>query len=147
MALKHDVGRKLEYFLATGNLVSESGLDLQQTAGFTIVAERLNFWRYLSHFRSIHRGAFFAQLRTTTVRKLLPDAWGFLCPVHTPDGSPCGLLNHLTRGCVVVQSSSPRDELLAKISPVLSGAGAVMLPLAATLPIAPPRGAAIVSLL
>lgn len=21
---------------------------------------------------------------------------GFLCPVHTPDGSPCGLLNHLT---------------------------------------------------
>ena len=39
-----DVGKRLEYFLATGNLVSESGLDLQQTAGFTIVAERLNYW-------------------------------------------------------------------------------------------------------
>lgn len=24
---------------------------------------------------------------------------GFLCPVHTPDGSPCGLLNHLSRSC------------------------------------------------
>lgn len=40
-----DIGRRLEYFLATGNLVSDSGLDLQQTAGFTIVAERLNYWR------------------------------------------------------------------------------------------------------
>ena len=46
--------------------VSESGLDLQQTAGFVITGERLNFWRYVSHFRSIHRGAFFMQLRTTT---------------------------------------------------------------------------------
>ena len=33
--------------------------------------------------------------RKATVRKLLPDSWGFMCPVHTPDGSPCGLLNHL----------------------------------------------------
>jgi len=48
--------------------VSETGLDLQQTAGFVITGERLNFWRYVSHFRSIHRGAFFMQLRTTTVR-------------------------------------------------------------------------------
>jgi DNA-directed RNA polymerase I subunit RPA2 len=40
-----DIGKALEYFLATGNLVSESGLDLQQTSGFTIVAERLNYWR------------------------------------------------------------------------------------------------------
>ena len=29
------------------------------------------------------------------VRKLLPESWGFICPVHTPDGAPCGLLNHL----------------------------------------------------
>ena len=26
---------------------------------------------------------------------------GFLCPVHTPDGAPCGLLNHMTRACQV----------------------------------------------
>ena len=71
-----DVGSKLAYFLATGNLVSPTGLDLQQTSGFTIVAEKLNFYRYLSHFRCIHRGAFFAELKTTTVRKLLPESWG-----------------------------------------------------------------------
>ena len=57
--------------------------------------------RYISHFRSVHRGAYFAELRTTTVRKLLPESWGFMCPVHTPDGSPCGLLNHLAASCYV----------------------------------------------
>ena len=100
-----DIGRQLEYFLATGNLVSKSGLGLSQTSGFTIVAEKLNYLRYISHFRSIHRGAYFAELRTTTVRKLLPESWGFLCPVHTPDGSPCGLLTHMTASCVVTMCS------------------------------------------
>ncbi|KAH9833798.1 beta and beta-prime subunits of DNA dependent RNA-polymerase [Rhodofomes roseus] len=97
-----DIGSRMSNFLATGNLVSPTGLDLQQASGFTIVAEKLNWQRYISHFRSIHRGAFFAELKTTTVRKLLPEAWGFLCPVHTPDGSPCGLLNHLSRTCRIV---------------------------------------------
>ena len=74
-------------------------------------------------------------MRTTSVRKLLPEAWGmpelsvaplfssrrylfkpyrlcyiyiflfytlgFLCPVHTPDGAPCGLLNHMAASCQV----------------------------------------------
>ncbi len=116
-----DIGSKLSNFLATGNLVSPTGLDLQQASGFTIVAEKLNWQRYISHFRCIHRGAFFAELKTTTVRKLLPEAWGmcsftftfchakkltgdagFLCPVHTPDGAPCGLLNHLSRTCRII---------------------------------------------
>lgn len=26
------------------------------------------------------------EMRTTDVRKLKPEAWGFICPVHTPDG-------------------------------------------------------------
>lgn len=99
-----DIGKKLQYFLATGNLVTPSGLDLQQAAGYTIVGEKLNFTRYISHFRSVHRGAFFAELKTTTVRKLLPEAWGFLCPVHTPDGSPCGLLNHFAHKCRLVHA-------------------------------------------
>lgn len=104
MKVPADIGSKLSYFLATGNLVSKTGLDLQQASGYTIVAEKLNFYRYLSHFRCVHRGAFFAELKTTTVRKLLPEAWGFLCPVHTPDGAPCGLLNHLSHTCDIVTS-------------------------------------------
>ena len=36
------------------------------------------------------------------MRKLLPESWGFFCPVHTPDGSPCGLLNHFTAACRIV---------------------------------------------
>ncbi|KAI1083195.1 DNA-directed RNA polymerase I subunit RPA2 [Whalleya microplaca] len=97
-----NVGNALEYFLSTGNLSSPSGLDLQQVSGFTVVAEKLNFLRFISHFRMVHRGSFFAQLKTTTVRKLLPESWGFLCPVHTPDGSPCGLLNHLAHKCKIM---------------------------------------------
>ncbi|KJZ73028.1 DNA-directed RNA polymerase I subunit RPA2 [Hirsutella minnesotensis 3608] len=97
-----NVGNALEYFLSTGNLQSPSGLDLQQTAGFTVVAEKLNFLRFISHFRMVHRGAFFAQLKTTAVRKLLPESWGFMCPVHTPDGSPCGLLNHMAHKCRIM---------------------------------------------
>merc|ERR1719218_55713 len=82
-----DIGRKLEYFISTGNLVSQTGLDLSQVSGYTIVAERLNFLRYLSHYRSIHRGSTFAEVRTTSLRKLSPTSWGFVCPVHTPDGA------------------------------------------------------------
>lgn len=100
------IGSKTASFLATGNLVSSSGLDLQQTTGFAIVAERLNKWRYLSHFRSVHRGQFFTTMKTTAVRKLLPESWGFLCPVHTPDGSPCGLLSHLAARAHIVCSAS-----------------------------------------
>ncbi|RKP09581.1 hypothetical protein THASP1DRAFT_34361 [Thamnocephalis sphaerospora] len=106
-----DIGQKLHYFLATGNLVSSTGMDMQQTSGYTIVAEKLNFLRYLSHFRCIHRGSFFAELKTTTVRKLLPEAWGFLCPVHTPDGTPCGLLNHLSHSCKVLTYFARVDHL------------------------------------
>lgn len=45
-----DVGQKFEYLLNTGNLVSRSGLDLSQATGFTVVAEKLNFYRYVIAF-------------------------------------------------------------------------------------------------
>ncbi|KAJ7982372.1 DNA-directed RNA polymerase subunit beta [Quillaja saponaria] len=93
------ISSAVENMLKTGRLVTQTGLDLQQRAGYTVQAERLNFLRFVSHFRAVHRGASFAGLRTTTVRKLLPESWGFLCPVHTPDGEPCGLLNHMTCTC------------------------------------------------
>ncbi|XP_061179833.1 DNA-directed RNA polymerase I subunit RPA2-like [Saccostrea echinata] len=97
-ALRHtgNITKAMDYFMASGTLMSKSGLGLMQATGLTVVADKLNFFRYISHFRCVHRGSFFSEMRTTAVRKLLPEAWGFLCPVHTPDGSPCGLLNHLT---------------------------------------------------
>jgi DNA-directed RNA polymerase I subunit RPA2 len=91
---------------------------LQQTSGFTVVAEKINFYRFISHFRMVHRGSFFAQLKTTTVRKLLPESWGFLCPVHTPDGSPCGLLNHLAHKCKIETSSVDVSKIPALISQI-----------------------------
>ncbi|KAG9232334.1 hypothetical protein BJ875DRAFT_486182 [Amylocarpus encephaloides] len=122
-----NVGVKLDYFMSTGNLVSPTGLDLQQVSGFTVVAEKINFLRFISHFRMVHRGAFFAQMKTTTVRKLLPESWGFMCPVHTPDGSPCGLLNHLSHKCMI--QISPLDvssvpRLVANLGAVASNSSA-----------------------
>ena len=87
--------------MATGNLKSNTGLDLMQNNGYSIIAERLNNMRFWSHLRSVHRGAYVVEMKTTTVRKLLPEVWGFLCPVHTPDGGLCGLLNHLAMGCTL----------------------------------------------
>ena len=121
-----DIGKKVRYFLGTGNMPSSGGMDLQQVTGYTVVAERLNHLRYLSHFRSVHRGAFFATLKTTAVRKLLPESWGFLCPVHTPDGAPCGLLNHLTHTCSIVNDGGDENNSLDRfraIASVLVGLG------------------------
>ncbi|XP_034948641.1 DNA-directed RNA polymerase I subunit RPA2 [Chelonus insularis] len=116
---------QMENFLATGNIKSPTGLGLMQSSGLTIVAENINRMRYMSHFRAIHRGSFFQEMRTTEARQLLPDAWGFVCPVHTPDGAPCGLLNHLTMNCIITKH--PKLELKAKIPSVLIDLG--MMPL------------------
>ena len=122
----------LVLILATGNIVSSTGLDLMQVSGYTLVAEKLNFLRFCSHFRSVHRGQFFMEMKTTAVRKLLPDQWGFLCPVHTPDGGPCGLLSHLSIECSTLTYPEPTvgknlvnmDELLISLGVVPGGAGA-----------------------
>ncbi|XP_050675034.1 DNA-directed RNA polymerase I subunit RPA2 isoform X2 [Leptidea sinapis] len=92
--------QKMETFISTGNAPS-TNVNLAQNKGLTIVAENINRMRYMSHFKAIHRGLFFMSMRTTEARQLLPDAWGFVCPVHTPDGSPCGLLNHLSASAQV----------------------------------------------
>lgn len=113
-----DVTKPFEYLLATGNLVSKTGLGMLQNTGLCVVADKLNFIRYLSHFRCVHRGAAFARMRTTSVRKLLPESWGFLCPVHTPDGEPCGLMNHMTASCEIV-SQSPLTTTLPNLLCVL----------------------------
>jgi len=90
-----DISKNLHYLIATGNLRSRSGLGLQQMAGLVVTAEKINFARFYCHFRTIHRGAYFMEMKTTTPRKLPPAAWGFICPSNTPDGPPCGLMNHL----------------------------------------------------
>jgi len=92
--------------------------DLKQrsflVSGLSVVLENLNRMRYMAHFRAVHRGAYFQTMRTTEARVLLPDAWGFVCPVHTPDGTPCGLLNHLARDCEVLLN----EEFVRKQTPI-----------------------------
>lgn len=99
------LGDRMVYMLATGNIRPDSNLDLAQTVGYSVLAERINYLRFLAHFRCVHRGAFYAQMRSVKPRKLLPEAWGFICPVHTPDGDPCGILNHLASQVRVTQGT------------------------------------------
>lgn len=99
--LDFGIGHRVAKFLSTGNITTNNCSDILQTTGFTLIAERLNFWRFVSHFQSVSRGAFFASLKISGIRKLRPEGWGFLCPLHTPDGTPCGILLHLAKGCVV----------------------------------------------
>ena len=63
-------------------------------------------------------------MKTTTVRKLLPEAWGFICPVHTPDGAPCGLLNHITMQCAPIASEEgDLSERIGQFKTLLSQLG------------------------
>lgn len=119
------IDRSVSNFLSTGNLVSKSGLGLMQASGLVIMAENINRMRYMSHFRAVHRGSYFVEMRTTEARQLLPDAWGFICPVHTPDGSPCGLLNHLTIDCIV--SGAPDAKLVENVPKMLTNLGMVSI--------------------
>lgn len=48
--------------------------------------------------------------------KIPPLTTGFLCPVHTPDGSPCGLLNHLSHTCRLVTSGLDSSHIPALLS-------------------------------
>ena len=61
-----------------------------------MVADKLNFFRFISHFRCVHRGAFFAEMRTTAVRKLLPEAFGECMDEDTYTPHTCGLIVTLT---------------------------------------------------
>nr|UXY87606.1 rpa2 [Cryptomonas curvata] len=91
----------IEKLISSGNIYSDFKGELSQLTGLSISIERLNFGRFISYFRSIHRGKFLSEIRGTAGRKLFPQSWGFLCPVHTPDGVLCGILNHLSCSVVV----------------------------------------------
>lgn len=127
------ISKAMRYLLSTGNISPKTKLDLPQFTGYTIIAERINFLRFLSHFRAVHRGAFYAAMRSTKVRKLLPEAWGFICPVHTPDGEPCGILNHLSSDAIITHGgTADRGDLMGLLlefnvtpAPALSAMGAV----------------------
>merc|ERR1719259_190528 len=95
------IGPKMQALITTGSLVSRTGIGMQQASGLSVVIEGLNRWRDLSHLRAIHRGSYFAEMKTVLPRRLTGEHWGFICPVHTPDGAPCGLLNHLALNCTL----------------------------------------------
>lgn len=55
---------------------------------------------------------------------------GFICPVHTPDGAPCGLLNHLSKNCIVLNEMLENPQVLFQALTMLG-----MTPLHSTPPV------------
>lgn len=76
----NEIGREMIRFLSVGNIRAQSTAGLRQDTSFSVIAEKINYYRFLSHFRAVHRGSFFMEMRTTECRKLYPESWGFLCP-------------------------------------------------------------------
>ena len=116
----NDVAQQINSFLSTGNFADSFAVGIRETTGYSIIPERINYLRFMASFRSVHRGSSFQEQRTTSARKLLPETWGFLCPVHTPDGGPCGLLNHMATPCQVV---TKRIDNSIKLKQLLSSMG------------------------
>ena len=62
--------------------------------------------------------------------------------MHTPDGSPCGLLNHLAASCYIhvacESTGEARDRARSQVLKVLSSAGALILHGSTSLGSAPP---------
>lgn len=108
-SFEFNVGSRFEQLLSTGNLNLNISSDITESVGLTVLAEKINYYRFISHFRSVNRGNFFAQLKTTSVRKLKPETWGFYCPVHTPDGTPCGIITHLSMKTEVITECNDFD--------------------------------------
>ena len=50
-------------------------------------------------------------ITSNTLSRSSPHPQGFLCPVHTPDGTPCGLLNHLSRSAYGVTHATSAAAL------------------------------------
>lgn len=64
-----------------------------------------------------------------------------MCPVHTPDGSPCGLLNHLAAACeIVVEPPEDPEATRLAIRELLCAAGMVPTQPSLSLPLGGARG-------
>jgi len=99
----------LEKMISIGSFLGRNENELSQTTGLSVNIERINFGRFFSYFRSVHRGKYFSEIKSVSGRKIFLESWGFLCPVHSPDGSPCGILNHLSAS-VVSNINNPIDK-------------------------------------
>lgn len=104
------VGRAISSTFSTGNFPSSSieKVWLNAFNGIFITATRLNMLQFISHFRVAHRGQQFQETKLLEPRRLKTAAWGYICPVNTPDGTLCGLVNHMTSSAKVSLSCDPK---------------------------------------
>lgn len=108
-----EISKIAEYFFTTGNFSTLNTYGLKQLNGFCMNADYINFTMFLSNFRAIHRGVAFTKNTNLEVRQMSPVAFGYICPAHTPDGAPCGILNHMADKCEISSVSGDHELILA----------------------------------
>ena len=55
------ISQGVEFMITTGNYSSGFLNELPQNAGLSVTLERINYGRFFSFFRSVHRGKFFLE--------------------------------------------------------------------------------------
>ncbi|AEA38739.1 DNA-directed RNA polymerase I 135K chain (nucleomorph) [Cryptomonas paramecium] len=104
----------IEKLVSSGNICFNFKEELIQLSGLSVSVERLNFGRFLSYFRNIHKGNFLLQSKKNTSRKIFPHSWGYICPVHTSDGLLCGISNYLSFSVIFNSSNSIEKKKFKK---------------------------------
>lgn len=69
------------------------GSSAPATSGVSQAASRLNSLAFASHLKKVAISG--TRKTPANARQLDTSQWGYLCPFETPEGQPCGIVNHL----------------------------------------------------
>jgi DNA-directed RNA polymerase II subunit RPB2 len=77
-------------------------------AGVVQDLNRQSYQSYVSHMRRVST-VMGTEVKLVAPHLLLPEQWGAVCPVESPDGPNVGLLKHFSLACHVTCDRDPRE--------------------------------------
>nr|BAS01701.1 second-largest subunit of DNA-directed RNA polymerase I [Lotharella vacuolata] len=93
--------RKLKTLVSIGSILMFLKYE-PRDFGNSVILQRFNKISFLSDLDLVHRGMYFKKQIDPAPRKIFLESFGFICPINTPDGVLCGLLNHFCIGTKVI---------------------------------------------
>lgn len=127
------IQKRMAVGLQTGKFTisKRSGGQSQQSAaagastGVSQASSRLNQGSYVSHQRKIAAAG--NRKTPANARQLHTSQYGFVCPYETPEGQPCGIVNHMAMLCYITLSY-PSSIVIDWLASNVPGAAAVFEP-------------------
>uniref|UniRef100_A0A7S0GPQ0 DNA-directed RNA polymerase n=1 Tax=Amorphochlora amoebiformis TaxID=1561963 RepID=A0A7S0GPQ0_9EUKA len=96
---------KIKSLISIGSITVKSASVLE-SFGNSVMIDRVNYLNFISNFDLVHRGMYFRKLKAAQPRKQRIDSIGLICPVHTPDGTSSGLINHFSQNSLITMSDT-----------------------------------------